>query len=86
MEALISSFMSLTAPLGSRQSSTLQGHLMSIASAPVACSGHESSRWLLHAVYLTYANWGINFLCSGSREIEIFRDSATGFYSTAFGW
>ena len=63
-------FMSLTSPLGSRQPSTMRG---SIASAPIANRGHEISRWLLHAVYLIYANWGLNFLSSGSREIENFR-------------
>ena len=59
---------------------TLFGLLVSIASAPVAYSGHESSRWLLHVVYLIYANWGLNFLYGGSHEIEIIRSRAIGFY------
>ena len=50
------------------QSSTrLFGLFMSIASTPIAYSGHESSQWLFHTMYLIYANWALKFLCSGSR-------------------
>ena len=37
----------------------LFGLFMSIASTPVAYSGHESSQWLFHIVYLIYANWAL---------------------------
>ena len=37
----------------------LFGLFMSIASIPVAYSGHESSQWLFHTVYLIYANWAL---------------------------
>ena len=47
---------------------SLFGLLVSIESAPVAYTCHESSRWILHAVYLIYANWGLDFLCYGSQE------------------
>ena len=40
----------------------LFGLLVSIVSAPVAYSGRESSRWLLHAVHLIYAKWGPKFV------------------------
>ena len=42
-----------------RLSEALFGLFMSKASTPVAFSGHESSRWLLHTVYLIYANWAL---------------------------
>ena len=75
MKALIGFFMSLNASLGSRQPST--NARLSLAFCvdrvhPSCQRGYESSLWLLHAVYLTNANWGLNFLCSGSGEIEIF--------------
>ena len=37
----------------------LFGPFMSIASTPVAYSGHGSSQWLFHTVYLIYANWAL---------------------------
>ena len=37
----------------------LFGLFMSIASTLVAYSGHESSQWLFHTVYLIYANWAL---------------------------
>ena len=52
---------------------------------PVAYSGHESSLWLIHTVNLIYANWGLNFLSSGSREIEIFRTRPRAFIRPRLG-
>ena len=46
----------------------------------------EADNLLLCEALFGLLNWDLNFLCSGSREIEIFLDSATGFYSTPFGW
>ena len=37
----------------------LFGPFMSIASTPAAYSGHGSSQWLFHTVYLIYANWAL---------------------------
>ena len=70
MKALIGT---IWKPANFRLYEALFGLLVSIASSSVAYIGNESSRWLLHAVYLLHASWGLNFLYSGSREIEIFR-------------
>ena len=44
------------------QSSTMRGSLWPFyvdRIHPVASSGHESSQWLFHTVYLIYANWAL---------------------------
>ena len=60
----------------------LFGLLVLIGCASLSYSGHEGSRWLLHAKYLLYAKI---FFQRKSGDIN-FQDSATDLCSTPYGW
>ena len=84
---LIDFFMLLTAPLGSRQPSTMRGSLWPSCIDRIRASQRPRKLWVPSSSHvLNICKLGPKFSLQRSREIESFRDSATGFYSIPFGW